>query len=869
MLKQLRRLKSWWMANQVDADLREELEFHRSLKQLELESAGLPREQARQAQRREMGNATIALENSRAVWIWPWLESVIQDVRYTGRSLRTNPGFALTAILILASAISLNTSLFTVFNTLALKPWPVSHPEQVVKIYGKSARNAGPGGLAGFGLAEVRYFGEHAKSLAGVIAYQDDFRVTLDDKPGVVHFVNGSFFRTLGVSIARGRDFLDSEDRADAPRPVALLTYTAWQTRYGGDLAIVGHPIRVNGVPLTVVGVLSEDFTGERPSRADVYATFALTETLTLDKQWARTLLHDAGYCCVDVAGRLAPGYTARQSEAELALLDSQFRAAQKLEAREGVVITGTPLLEAPTMGRKKVLPVMFLMFGGVTLVLLLACANIGNLLLARATSRRREISVRLAIGASRSRVVRQLVTESLVLAAIAGVVGVGVAAVLPSWMVRNAIPDPVTMRFSPDLSVLLYTLALTVLSCLSFGLAPALHGTAGANAGSRDTITVRGLRLPFRASLLACQVAISITLLTAAGLVARGLQQARSQDPGFAIRDVSVVSIELPADTYDEHRVAGLMGELSSSLSRSRLASTYGMTMIPPLGRSRAMGGVRLPAEDRSKTRMALMHQVTSGYFDVLRIPVMIGRNFAEGDASRHVALVNESLARQLWPQQQAIGKLLVVDKPREVIGVVKDVYTTDLDRIEPTFYLPYEADFVPDLLVRGSSVATEGVRALLTRLEPRAQMRVYPLQQNLDWWLTSSRTGAAVAAMLGALALALASVGLFGIFAFVVQQRTKEIGLRRALGARTAQIVGFVFESHSKPVLAGVIAGFAGSLGASKLLESYLFGVSRFDPVAYIAVITILISSAALATWVPARRAVRVDPAVTLRHD
>jgi predicted permease len=557
----------------MDAELAEEMEFHRAM----LAKDG--------GERAAMGNMTLAKETARGVWIWPWLESLWQDVAYAVRTLRRQPGFTATALLSLGSAIGLNTSLFTIFNAVALRPWPVHDPSRVVLVHRFT-----PQGVGSFGIAELRYFAEHSKTFSGLIAMSNGERVKIDDQPSQLTFVSGGYFRVLGVNMERGRGFLEDEDRVGAPQPVIVIGHDLWQNRFGGDPLIIGRSIRLDGIPFTVVGVTPSDFTGTNPLRNDIWTPLSARLLLRPNDPSVVNWLTSPDYCCTPVAGRLAPNVTRTRAQAELAILLDNFRAANRLSGpRPAVILSGTAWMESPRK-KRQVIPSMLALFLAVTLVLLLACANVGNLLLARAAARQREIAVRLSLGGGRFRILRQLMAESILLALAASGLGFAMSLVAPAALMRSLAADQ-AFHVAPDLNLLAYTILIALLSCLSFGLAPALHGvrwgiSAALKAGA-DRGGAAQARLPLRSVLLAVQVAISVVLLVNAGLLVQGMRRSQALDPGFDIRNVTVLSIDLPASEYAGPRTAALTRDLLAQLERSRDLPACGLALNPPLSNS------------------------------------------------------------------------------------------------------------------------------------------------------------------------------------------------------------------------------------------------------------------------------------------
>ena len=876
-MKQLLR-RAWYFIRQrrIEAELAEEMALHREMKQRELEEGGLGPVEAALAARRELGNVTLAREDARATWIRPWLESVWQDAAYTARTLRRQPGFAVTVIAVLSLAIGLNTSLFTVVAGLLLRPWPgVRDPSRVVLI----DRANSSGQASGFSIVDARYLDGHATSLAGVTAMRPEVVSVGSDEDSATTsalLVSGNFFSVLDVSMARGRGFLASEDRLGAPRPVTVLAYDFWRRRFGEDVDAVGKTIRVNDVLFTIVGVTPPELAAAEPA-ANVKLFLPMTAVTLLRRNdaFASDLLFRPDFCCSDVAARLAPGATRAQARAELNLLSGQLESPAETKTL-AILVTGTEFASHP--GRKPILELASLVFVGLLLVWLIACANIGNLLLARAAARVREIGIRLSLGASRLRIVRQLLTEGFVLAVAASAIGIGLAYELPPLVLRAVANDASgTIPFSvrPDGLVLVYALALAGLSSVAFGLAPALHATRTEIARAlteRDGAAAS--RFSLRGWLLAIQVAVSVVLLVSAALLARGVRQmSQSFDPGFSL-NVTIVSFDLPSGTYDEARTQAFFASLTEAL-RSSAVGAFGFASHEPFALSRSMTGLRLPGEAADQAKPVTFLKVSPAYLDVLHIPLVAGRNFEPADLSRPVVMINEAMARRYWPDQNPIGATLVLNLVGacEIVGVVRNVHTGMVGDVQPLFYQPSAGGrtgpFVSKLIVRTGAVPSDAIASIVTRIDPRVRVQTTSLASILKSRMDSRRYGPLLAGVLGAFALVLATVGMFGVFAYAVRQRTREIGIRMALGAEPSAVVRLVLAGHSRAVVAGLAVGLLGALAASIVLRSRLHGVSPFDPIAYGTVAVILTIAGLAASYVPARRATRIDPVVALRNE
>ena len=832
-MKLLRLFRYLLHHRQTERDLAEEIEFHRAM----------------HSDPRLMGNMTRAREDSRAVWIWPWLQSVWQDVIYTLRSLRKHPGFTMVALLTLGMAIGFNTSFFTVFNALALKPWPVKDPSHVVIVFPQRLQG-------GFSLPEARYLAAQTRLISGLVA-TDDWVSHLGfegfGKGTRMKVTTANFFDVLGISMEVGRGFLPEEDRVESPAKVAVLSYGFWRDHFGGDPKIVGKQVPLDGILFTIVGVASRNYTGINPSQEMLWIPFAAAPILQ-PLFSPSAVLSKPDYCCLDLAGRLAPGVSRSRAQAELAVLSDQFRTEFKLPPH-GIRLTGTTFFERPG-AKVEILPVVGLIFLAVTLVFLLACANVGNLLVARAAARQSEIAMRRSLGASRGRIVRQLLTESMVLALGACALGVTLAYWLPN-AVAAWVGQPAPFRLAPDSRVLVYALAMAFVACVSFGLAPALQSTRPQRSNTR---------FPLRSILLATQVAVSVMLLIGAGLLVDGIQKARLQDPGFAVAGVSVISFDMPAGSYEVTRTRAFNARLSNDLKVAMSAESFGLARHEPLSGANSIDSAWLPEHPQPVN--VVQQEVSPGYFKVLRIPILAGRNFEPADVGSNAILVNQTLARSFSDQEIRVGKRIMIGRaPREIVGIVKDTYSSRLDRIDPVYYQMFNGvASIPRVLVRSSDAAL--ISAVVSAIDPRVRTQALPLADSVNLSLEASRSGAKIAGMLGAFALILATVGMAGVFAYVVQQRTKEIGIRMALGARPAQAIRLVLGASSRAIVVGLSVGFLAAMPIAHLMQHQLFGVSPFDPVAYLSVALVFAAAGLAASYAPARRASRVDPSSALRY-
>jgi len=833
-----------------------------------LESEGGGTQAALKA-RRAMGPSTLMREDARAVWIVPWMQSVARDVAYAFRCFRRQPGFTIVAVIALAFAIGLNTSLFTVFNALALRPWAVPEANRVVTAF-RHVKNPPKGfdGIEDFSLGEFRYLTQASKTMSGLFLTRGESRLHLDAGTVRAEYVTAGIFDVLGLRMARGRGFAADEDRAEAPRAVAVLAFDTWQSRFGGDPEILSRRILLDGIPFTVVGVTPREFTGVNPERTDLWIPVASVALLHPSDVWARQFASDPETCCLAAAGRLAPGVTREQAQAELSVLSAAYTAASRNDS-DGVVLAGTPALQRPGQKARQIYAIFGLVFAAVTLVLLLACANVGNLLLARALARRKEIGVRLSMGAGRARLIRQLLTESMALAGLAGVIGIGIAYKVPAPLFHAVVGDA-GLALMPDGSVLIYSLALTVLACLAFGLAPALHATRGNVADTmRERQPGAGTRLALRSTLLATQVAISVILLVSAGLMTRGILLAYHRDAGFAVDGNAAVTFDFPTSAYGNLQMATFFHNIADGLEHYAGAKPYGIAAVEPLSNSRRFTGFHLPWQDAHATNVIAANNVSPGYFEVLRIPIVEGRNLDVGDEQRPSVVVNQAMARRYFPDGSAVGKTIIMDKQYQIVGVARDAYLVTMDSVQPMLFLPLRYNQPAQLIVRQNPANLTAIETLAQRLDPRLHMQVTPLSAAVDRALNTSRMGAWIAAGLGFLALVLAGIGVAGVFAYAVQQRTQEIGIRVALGASPSQVTKVVLSWAARSLGIGTAIGLAGSMAAARVLHQYLFGLNGLDPVTFAGVLGILLFAGMLAAWLPARRAMKLDPVRALRCD
>jgi predicted permease len=782
------------------------------------------------------------------------------DLRYALRTLAGQPSFTAVALVALLLGIGLNTSAFTAINALATRTWDVPDADRVIQAYGANPRLFP--GLSDFPVAAARFLNEQSRAVEGVAAGRVA-RVQLEGADTTVdvdaELVTGNYFEVLRVGMEVGRAFRAEEDVAGSPIAVAVLGHFTWKQRFGADPTVVGRTIRLDGVPFTVIGVVNESFGGTSEDRTEVWAPLA---ALPLVMPTESDLLTDPTRCCVGLLARLRDGVTRAQAQAEWNALYRQY--SSELNGPEiDVLLAGTAMLDHPQR-RAQVAPVLAIVSAAFGSVLLLACANVSNLLLARATTRRAEIAVRAAIGAGRWRVVRQLLTESAVLALGAAVLALPLAFVLPNLLLRLMGQTlPTNLHLTPDANVVFFAIASAALSAAAFGLAPALRSTrSGLMEAMKQHSAQMSPRSALRGVLLGVQVAISVALLMAAGLLVRGLNHAHSLDLGFRTDGMAALQVKLPID-YDPTREAAFFDELTA-----RLGVGVGVSHLVPLGERREFVGA-----DCSPRLPLLTQWVTPGYFNALEIPVIAGRNLVAEDAARGSIVVNEALARYCWPDGSPVGRTEAIGgRPREIVGVVRDAQVYGIGPVPPIVFSP----FVPDgnVLRGGATVVlpigmTAAGVAAVRDLEGRATVDALTLQEQVDRSLGDTAGIARMAGALGLFALVLAAVGVYGVISYSVEQQRREIGVRIALGARPGQVVSLVLRRNARALAVGLAVGLAIAVGESIVMASELYGLSPLDPLAYIGVLALLVAAGVAATVIPARRAAHTDPTVVLRHE
>jgi predicted permease len=880
----IRRTWFWLRRDRLADELDEEMRLHLELRAQANRDRGMGTDDADLAARRQFGNRLALREAGRDAWGFAALEHFLQDLRYGLRQLIKTRGVTAAAVLTLALGIGANTALFTAINAVLFKPAPAADPNGLVWLGGTTAQSTG---LHALSYADYLMYRDRTDVFQGVVAYSRIHLSAGGAEPErlAAMIVSSNYFHVLGVQAQLGRTFNAAGVSALGDR-IAVIGDGFWRHRYGSAADVVGRDITLNGRPFTIVGVLPRGFDGLEipdPSAAAVWVPLEAAPMAMPDRP---TVLTDPREDWLWAAGRLQSDVSLSRASSMVAALAAQ---APSVSPAASASRSATVL---PIKGglhpreRADVAPVLWLLMIVPGLVLVAACANVANLLLARGVARRKELALRGAVGATRSRLVGQLLTESLMLSLFGALVAIAVSAGFIEVIAAIAdMPRPLVEAMTPDARVFSLTTALGVLSVLIFGLSPALSATAlpltSMLNDETGAVDAKGRRRRLGRAFVITQVAVSMVLLMTAGLFLQSLGNALRVDPGFDIRNVLTFSYDLALQGYAPPRDAEFNRELLE-----RVRATPGVqsaALAAPLPLSGGMFGDELRAESTGLRNLPVgFSRVSPGYFETIGLPLVRGRDFSTFDAlgKPHVAIVNETLARRLSAGDDALGKrfrFATDGAPwRTVVGVARDSrYVLLNDSPMPFVYLPWAQSPAPTASIvarmRGEAKAitplvADAVRALDADLP---LYHVSTLEQNIERSMGVERAASSLLGVFGVLALLLAALGIYGVIAHGVTLRTREIGIRLALGAKTPQVLGtFVGEGLRFSAL-GVAIGLALSAATAGVLESFLFGVHATDAITVAAVALLLCVVATLASYLPARRAANVNPLHALRHE
>jgi len=867
------RLRSLFRRGQVEAELNEELRYHLE-RQIEVNTAaGMSVEEARYAALRAMHGLDQRKEECRDMRRVRLIEDLWRDFRFSLRSLLKRPGFTAIILIALALGIGANTAIFSLVNAVILQPLPYRDPDRLISVYGTRNRST-QGSVGPTDFLDYRSQNKTFEQFAASGSMMLPMNLTGSGEPERLNasIITGNYFDTFGVRPALGRGF-SLENEKTGQDHVTVLSHAFWQTRFGGDPNIVNKTINLDGKAYEVLGVMPAEVVLPQPAQLWVPINFdADPEMKMRNARFLRGI------------GRLKEGVTLDQAQVDTDLIAAQLEQ-QYPDSNTGWSLRLIPLREILVAGSRTML---FILFGAVGFVLLIACANVANLLLVRAAARQKEIAMRTALGASRLRIIRQMITESLLLAIFGGALGALLAVAGVKLLVSLGEDNiPRTANVKIDATVLAFTLLISLATGLLFGLAPAIRTMKenlvdalkdGIRGGSEATVKNRT-----RSLLVVFESAIAVMLLIAAGLLIRSLVALQNVDPGFDPNNVLTLRVDLPRQKYNtpekasnffeqlETRVAGLPGVEAVGL----------ITDLPLSGEARDMPYRVEGRPATSDIAFVDFRRVNKNYFSAMRIPLRRGRNFTEQEVrqSDKAIVVSQAFVDSVFPNEEALGKRLIIwsgirNEPYEIIGIVGDTRYQSLQG-EPsaTMYVPTRELLFVNLVIRtqGDPLSlVGGVRKEVNALDPDQPIAaIRPMTE----WVAMSAAGAryrtTLLGLFALVAMILAATGIYGVMSYSVAQRTQEIGVRMALGARPLDVLKLVVRQGMMLALIGVIVGLAGALALTRVMSSLLFGVTERDPITFVAVAALLIVVAFISCFVPAHRATKVDPLVALRYE
>jgi predicted permease len=835
------------------------------------------------------------------------MNGLLQDLRFALRQLRKSPGFTAVAVLTLALGIGANTSIFTVVNGLLLKMLPVNNPEELVVVGDPTrvgGRSDGTPRTDNFSYPLYKELRDRNSVFSGLCAAATDHYIEVDAGQGQLpddkitgRMVSGNYFTVLGLEPAAGRLLTDTDETAESANPQVVLGHEYWLRKFSLSPSIIGKDIRLNGFPFTVVGVAPAGFDGDvLGERMALFVPLSMQPQIVRGRRWRNA----ANSSWLSLIGRLKSNIPAAQAEANLNLVFQQavrsdYGAALSSDDRKAIrdahikVAPGAAGLSR--LRRDYRIPLLLLM-GIVALVLLIACVNVANLLLARATIRNKEIAIRLAIGANRRRLLQQLLTESALLGLLGGIAG----SVLAIWGVRFLVGifgSGTTLPLGPDWRVLAFTITISLLTGIIFGLIPALQtlkvrvspALKNANRATRET----GSKFAWSKGLIAGQVALSLLVLFAAGLLVRSLQKLMAQDFGYARDRLVVARLDSTSAGYSTEKMKLLAQQLVARLAgnpgvRAATYSTNGLFAGTESDDAIIVPGFTAASP---RDRSAMEDYVGPDYFGVVGIPILMGRGIEARDTgtSTRVAVVNEAMVKYFFNGQNPIGRQFTIDdpawlnKPIAIVGVSRDAKDHDIDireAVKPRFYLAFQQMPDPIQIVLEAEISGQPSEALASlRSQIKAADPNLPITfiKTLDSLVTDSAGNqialAKLSAFFAGLALLLACIGLYGVMSYTVAGRTREVGVRMALGARRSDVMELVLREAMVLIAIGLLIGVPLALAGTRVLSSFLFGLKSTDPLSLIAVVLLLGTVAAIAGFIPARRAARIDPMVALRYE
>ena len=883
------RLRGMLKRDRLDHDLDDELRSHLEMRATDNAAAGMSPEEAHYDAQKRFGNTTLLKEDTREVDIVGWLDEAARDFRHALRMLQRSPGFTAVAVLTLALGIGANTAIFTVINSVLLHPLPYHDPDNLVMVWESSSQHPNPHNtVSPSNFLDWQTRNTVFSSMAFIFDERDNLTGNGEPQEVIVQDVSTNFFSLLGVNPILGSGFAP-ENSQPGHNNVVILSYGLWKERFAGDPAIVGKSVLLNGHPQTVVGVAPQNFnwfikdgslTGAKPQ---MWAPFVFPQAFHDHKQIGRFMT---------VAARLRPGVSHSQAQNEMSSIAA--RLEQEYPDFDGHWGVNVVSLRDQISGSLR--PALLVLFGAVAFVLLIACANVSSLLLARAASREREMAIRTAIGASRWRIARQLLMESLLLALIGGGIGVALAVWGTNALLAASPRNLLDLRsVSMDLRVLTFAVAATLLAGLLFGFLPSYisahsrisetlkEGGRGSSSANRRAFA--------RNAFVVAQLGLALVLLTGSGLLIRSFVRLTGVDPGFDAGHLLTFKITLPRSKYGTDPLCiAFFQQLLARISAVPGVRSASMESFPPLTGLGAATGVHILSQQQKSLEdlpVANVGVVGPDYFATMNIPLRAGRifNAQELAQEKHVTIISQAFADKYLHGVNPLGQKAAIYmksfvenelQPSEIIGVVGDVHQIGLDTApEPTVYWPH-----PELVMSGMTILVRTsndplalvstIRNELQKLDRELPMAaVATMDQLLADSLSRSRFTMLLLGIFSAVALVLAAVGIYGLIAYSVTQRTQELGIRIAFGAQRRDVLRLVLAQGTRLTLLGVAIGILAALAFSRLLATLLFGVSATDPLTFAGVAGLLAFVVLLACFIPARRATRVDPIVALRYE
>ena len=881
----IHRLRGMFMKGKLEREMEEEIRSHLEMQIEEHERQGMNPEEARYAALRKFGGVEQVKENYRHRRSLPVLETTLQDLRYAARTLRKSPVFAVISIFTLALGIGANTAIFSVVNELLLRPLPYRDAERLVMLWESPPERTRQNSAS---RANFRSWREQSKSFEAMAAFSDQ-RINLtgagDPEEVSVQLTTPELFRVLGVEPILGRGLTPEDAQAGAPK-VAVLSYGLWQRRFGGDPQMIGKTITLNGLPITVVGIMPAGFQWHIRKSSSTGRPAEIWSVLDMPTEGEGAIRGRF----LSVVARLKPGVSLEQAESEMKTLAVRLEQDAP-KYNKGWSVDVTPLREQ-FVGNVR--PALLILLGAVGFVLLIACANVANLLLARAAAREKEIALRAALGAGRLRIIRQLLTESVLLALLGSLLGLGFA-----WWGIQALTaisprDLVNLEgVGLNLTVLAWTLAVSVLIGIIFGVAPALEASrlnlndalkeGGKGYGGQSA---RSRRL--RGAFVVIEVALALVLLVGAGLLMKSFARLQNVDTGYDAQNVLTMVVRLPRRKYKEdQQIVAFFRQAKERIRTLPGVRTVGMVNYLPFyggpGTATSFAIEGRPEPPPGQEPSTEVRVTDADYFGTLGIPLLRGRNFTEIEANeaRHVVLINEEMARQHFAGEDPLGKRVTVEMsdepvPTEIIGIVGDVkYDSLKDEAGPTVYFPSPELTYPfmTLVIRTDNDPAQmapAVQRELRAIDPDQPVSdVRTMGQVMADTVSRARFNTLLLGLFAGLATLLAAVGIFGVMNYSVTLRTREIGIRIALGAQPGRVLLLILRQGLLLALVGIGIGLTGALALTRVMSSLLFGVDTTDPATFAAIVLLLSVVSLIACYIPARRATRIDPMIALRYE